>query len=291
MSLLTPDEIREIRRLHLQVGRRVDALFAGDYRSAVRGRGMEFEEVRAYQPGDDIRHIDWNVTARTGAPFLKIFREERQLTLMLVVDVSGSTRVGSGGRDGRTDRRLQLARVAGGLAYASFRNRDQVGLVTFSDQVETYLSPRRTRSHVWAVIQAVYEGKAHSHGTDLKEALAFAASMQKRRAALVIVSDFLDPGDWDRTLGALARRHAVYAACLSDPMDEGLPGLGLVDIVDAETGQQRTVDARHLTGIVPVEERLQRLRRAGAKAFAISTEDDLLSVLHQQFHQLAGRRR
>ena len=116
MSLLSPEELRELRRLHLFAGRRVDSLLGGEYRSAVRGRGMEFEEVRQYFPGDDVRHIDWNVTARTGEPFIKVYREERQVTVLLVVDVSGSTRVGTGGRDGRTDRRLQIARVAGGLA-------------------------------------------------------------------------------------------------------------------------------------------------------------------------------
>jgi uncharacterized protein (DUF58 family) len=290
MSLLTPEELREIRRLHLQAGRRVDALFAGDYRSAVRGRGMEFEEARAYQPGDDVRHIDWNVTARTGEPFIKVFREERQLSALLVVDVSGSTRVGTGGRDGRTDRRLQLARVAGGLAYATFRNRDHVGLVTFSDKVERYLSPRRTRAHVWAVIQAVFEGEATSRGTDLTAALSFVASTQKRRAVILIVSDFLDPGPWDRTLGALARRHTVHAVCLTDPLDDGLGGLGLVEVQDAETGRTRLVDGATLIGRQSTEQRLTRLRRTGAKAFALSTEHDAFSELHSQFHRLGKHR-
>jgi uncharacterized protein (DUF58 family) len=291
VSLLTPEEIREIRRLHLQVGKRVDSLFAGDYRSAVRGRGMEFEEVRAYSPGDDIRHIDWNVTARTGEPFVKVFREERQLTLLLVVDVSGSTRVGAGGRDGRTDRRLQLARIAGGLAYASFRNRDRVGLVTFSDRVERYLSPRRTRGHTWAVIQSVFDPHAHGSGTDLRQALGFVAGVQKRRAVVVVVSDFLDEGRWDATLGALARRHSVYTVCVTDPLDDGLAGLGLVEIVDAETGRPALVDAAALTGRTSVDARLQRLRRAGARAFAVGTSDDALALLHQQFQRLGARRR
>lgn len=291
MSLLTPEELREIRRLHLQLGRRVDALFAGDYRSAVRGRGMEFEEVRNYQPGDDIRHIDWNVTARTGEPFVKIFREERQQTLLLVVDVSGSTRLGSGGRDGRTDRRLQLARVAGGLAYASFRNRDRVGLITFSDRVESYLSPRRTRAHVWSVIQHVFDPHAHGNGTDLKEALAFAASVQKRRSVVVVVSDFFDEGAWDKTLGALARKHSVHAICLTDPLDEGLGKLGLVEVEDVETGGTHLVDAGAWFARKSVEERVQRVRRTGAKTVSISTTDDALQALHNHFHRVGGRRR
>lgn len=290
MSLLTPEELRELRRLHIQAGRRVDALFAGEYRSAVRGRGMEFEEVRAYSPGDDIRHIDWNVTARTGEPFMKVFREERQLTLLLAVDVSGSTRVGTGGRDGRTDRRLQMARVAGGMAYAAFRNRDRVGLVTFTDQIETYLPPRRSRAHTWAVIQAVYEGKAHSPRTDLTGACAFLGQTQKRRAVIVLISDFLDEGAWARPLGALARKHAVHAVCLHDPTDEGLPGLGLIEVVDAETGQRRVVDAAAWAARLSLEDRVTRVRRAGARAFPLSTDDDAFHVLHREFHKLGGRR-
>jgi uncharacterized protein (DUF58 family) len=290
MSLLTPEELRELRRVHLQAGRRVDAMFAGDYRSAVRGQGMEFEEVRPYQPGDDVRHLDWNVTARTGDPFIKVFREERQLTVLLVVDVSGSTRLGCGGRDGKTTRQLQLARVAGGLAYATFRNRDHVGLVTFSDQMETYLSPRRTRGHVWAVIQAVFQGAATSRGTDLSEALRYVARIQRRRAVIVVVSDFLDEGPWDTRLGALSRRHTVHAVCMTDPLDHALAGLGLTHIVDSETAEPRLVDAKQLVGTMSASSRIQRLRRAGVDAFAVSTNDDVFSVLHRQFQQRGTRR-
>ena len=137
--MLTPEELRQIRRLHVQLGRRVDSPFTGEYRSAFRGRGMEFEEVRPYIPGDDVRHIDWNVTARANAPFIKEFREERELTLMLVVDVSPSMRFGTGGQDGRTDKRLQVARLAGALAFAAVRNNDRVGLVSFADDIERFL--------------------------------------------------------------------------------------------------------------------------------------------------------
>ncbi len=289
MSLLTPEELREIRRLHIQAGRRVDSLFSGDYRSAVRGQGMEFEEVRAYAPGDDIRHIDWNVTARTNEPFIKVYREERQLTVILAVDVSGSTRLGTGGRDGRTDRRLQLARIAGGLAYASFRNRDRIGLVTFSDEVEQYISPRHTRAHVWSIIQSVYEGQARSRGTSLAEAVGFLARTQKRRATIIVVSDFLDPHPWDRALGSLARRHGVHAVCVTDPLDAGLASLGLVEVIDSETGATRVIDGSALGARATVAERVQRLRRAGAKAFAVSTEDDAFTVMHKQFNKLGGR--
>jgi uncharacterized protein (DUF58 family) len=289
MSLLTPEELREIRRLHVAAGRRVDAMFAGDYRAAVRGRGMEFEEVRAYAPGDDVRHIDWNVTARTGEPFIKVFREERQNTVVLAVDVSGSTRVGTGGRDGRTDRRLQLARIAGGLAYATFRNRDRLGLLTFSDQVETWLSPRRSRAHTWGVIQAVFAAHAASPRTDLAAGLRFVAGVQRRRSTIVVVSDFIDRGAWEAPLAALSRRHTVHAICVTDPLDDGLPGLGLVELYDAETGRTKVVDAG-AWGPPSVPARMERLRRTGAAAFAVSTADDAFAVLQRELHN-QGRRR
>ena len=288
--MLTAEELRELRRLHVSAGRRVDSLFAGDYRSAVRGQGMEFEDIREYVPGDDVRHIDWNVTARTGEPFVKVYREERQVTVLLVVDVSGSTRLGSGGRDGRTDRRLQIARVAGGLAYASLRNQDRVGLVTFSDRVETYLTPRRSRGHVWAVIQNVYEGLGAHRGTDLSEAVRFVRQVQRRRAVLVFVSDFLDPSPWDRVMGSLARKHKVHAVLVNDPIDEGLRGLGLVQLVDAESGATRLVDGSTLRPVEPLAARLKRLRRTGARAVAMSTTDDPYAVLHQHFQREGARR-
>jgi len=288
--MLTAEELRELRRLHVSAGRRVDSLFAGDYRSAVRGQGMEFEDIREYVPGDDVRHIDWNVTARTGEPFVKVYREERQVTVLLVVDVSGSTRLGSGGRDGRTDRRLQIARVAGGLAYASLRNQDRVGLVTFSDRVETYLAPRRARGHVWAVIQNVYEGQGAHRGTDLAEAVRFVRQVQRRRAVLVFVSDFLDPQRWDRALGSVARRHKVHAVLVHDPIDEGLRGLGLVELVDSESGETRLVDGSALTPVATLDERLQRLRRTGARSVAMSTHDDPYAVLHGHFQREGARR-
>lgn len=289
MSRLTPEELREVRRLHVQTGRKVDSLFAGDWRSAFRGRGMEFEEVREYVPGDDVRHIDWNVTARTGEPFIKVFREERQLTVLLAVDVSGSTHTGTGGRDGRTDKRLQSARIAGGLAYAGVRNRDKVGLLTFTDRVEHFIAPRASRGHVWNIIQHAYDATAASRGTDLSEALGFIARTQRRRAVVVVVSDFLDSGRWDKVMGTLAARHTVHALVVHDRLDEGLGQLGLLEVVDPESGRLRVVHGRRMRG-VSVEDRVLRLQRTGARAVAIGTEDDPFRTLHRHFQRSGGRR-
>ena len=289
MSRLTSEELRELRRLDVQLGRRADSLFAGDYRSAVRGRGMEFEEVRAYVPGDDIRHIDWNVTARSGEAFIKVFREERQNTLVLAVDISGSTDVGGGGRDGRTDRRLQIARIAGGLAYAGIRNRDRVGLVTFSDRVETYLSPRPDRAHAWAVIQSVFSAERVGAGTDLASAIGFLARTQRRRAVIVLMSDFLDAGPWQRPLATLARRHEVHAILVSDALDAAGLGGGLMELVDAETGATLLVDGWH--GVdASVDERLRTLTRCGARVVEIPTEADPYVRMHRHFQAMGVRR-
>ena len=190
---LTSDEIRQIRSLQIQLRRKVDSPFAGQYRSAFRGQGMEFEEVRPYLPGDDIRHIDWNVTARARAPFVKQFREERELNLLLMLDVSGSMYFGSGGRDGRTDKRLQVARLAGALAYAAISNRDRVGMLAFSDRVEHYLPPRRSRGHAWAVIRAAFEHQALHRHTDLAAVLEHAGKILKRRSVICLFSDFDSP--------------------------------------------------------------------------------------------------
>lgn len=272
--MLNAEELRQIRKLHLQASRKVDNPFAGSYRSAFRGRGMEFEEVRPYVPGDDIRHIDWNVTARTSEPFVKEFREERELTLLLVMDVSGSTRFGSGGRDGRTDKRLQIARLAGALAFAAVRNGDRVGLVSFTDRVERFLPPRKSRGHAWAVLQAAFEHHDQRRATDLAETLDFVGRVLRRRAVVNVVSDFMAPKPWDRSLAALARRHQVSCFMVHDPLESAVPDVGLLEIEDAETGKRRLVDTASLRGAASEAERIARLRRAGAWARAVRTDED-----------------
>ena len=284
--MLTPEELRQIRRLHLQTGRRVDNPFAGSYRSAFRGRGMEFEEVRPYLPGDDIRHIDWNVTARTGDAYVKEFREERELSLLLVLDVSGSVRFGAGGRDGRTDKRQQLARLAGALAYAAIRNGDKVGLLSFTDRVERYLPPRKSRGHAWAVMRSAFERYPERRGTDLAATLEYTGRVLRRRAVICVLSDFLAARPWDRPLAALARRHHLSAFLVHDPLEQRLPPVGLIELEDAETGGTQLVDAATLSAATGVEERIRRVRRAGAWARAVATDEDPFQQLLLHFQTL-----
>lgn len=264
----------------------MDNPFAGSYRSAFRGRGMEFEEVRPYVPGDDIRHIDWNVTARTGQAFIKEFREERELTLLIVMDVSGSVRFGGGGRDGRTDKRLQVARLAGGLAFAAIRNGDRVGLVSFTDRVEQYLPPRKSRGHAWAVLQAAFAHHPERRGTDLAGTLEFVGRVLRRRAVVCVLSDFLAPAPYDRALAVLARRHHISGFLVHDALEHALPAVGLMELEDAETGERRLVDAGATSLGLGVQERISRLRRSGAWARPVRTDEDPFFQLLLHFKQL-----
>ncbi|MDP2315398.1 MAG: DUF58 domain-containing protein [Pseudomonadota bacterium] len=281
--MLTAEELRQIRRLQVQAGRRVDSLLAGDYRSAFKGSGMEFEEVRQYVPGDDVRRIDWNVTARTGEAWIKEFREERELTLLIMLDVSGSVRFGSGGRDGRTDKRLQMARTAGGLAYAALRTGDRVGLLSFSDRIHHYLPPRRSRGHGWQVISAAFEHVGDDHGTDIAGALAYATKVLRRRAVVAVLSDFHAARPFATQLGALVRRHKTHALLFHDPREATMPPVGLLTLRDAETGAVRVVDAAALHAARSVDARLAELRRQGVRASAVSTSEDAFLRLQQHF--------
>ena len=281
--MLTSEELRQIRRLHVHAGHRVDALLAGDYRSAFKGSGMEFEEVRPYVPGDDVRRIDWNVTARSDEAWIKEYREERELTMLLVMDVSGSTRFGSGGRDGRTDKRLQVARLAGGLAYAALRSNDRVGMLAFTDRVERFLPPRKSRGHGWAVLHAAFDHAAEGHGTDLHEALRFVDGVLKRRAVVVLLSDFLDVGDVGTALRALAARHRVHAFLVHDPRESSLPDIGLLEVYDPETGEACTLDASQLQLSETVEARAHRLRQYGVQTSVVSTDEDAFHKLQLHF--------
>ncbi len=287
--MLTSEELRQIRRITLQAGRRVDSLFAGGYRSAFRGRGMEFEEVRPYVPGDDVRHIDWNVTARAQEPHVKEFREERELTLMIAVDVSGSMRFGGGGQDGRTDKRLQLARLGGALAFAATRNNDRVGLLAFSDHVEQLVPPRKSRGHAWRVIRECFEHHGQRGRTDLAGALEVLGRVLNRRAVIFLLSDFVCGSGWEQPLGVLASKHRVNALLVHDPLEASLPRRGLVQLRDAETGQVCLVDPRRLTSAVSPKERIRQLEQCGTRATGVSTDQDPFRALERHLRTV-GRR-
>jgi len=240
--MLTDQLAREVKRLRFRTDRRVDDLFAGNYRSAFKGQGLEFADVREYEPGDDVRSIDWNVTARAGKPFIKRFVEERQLTVMLLVDVSASERFASGDR---SKRRLGTE-VASALALAASRSRDRVGLMLFAESPELFLAPRTGRPHLLHMMRELIAFEPRAGGTDLVGALDRCGSMLRRRAIVFVVSDFLSaaegPDGYGPALRRLNARHDVIAIRLRDPREEDIPAVGLIRLRDPETGASRLVD-------------------------------------------------
>lgn len=234
---LPSEVVAVVRRIEIRTRRLVDEVFSGEYHSVFKGTGMEFREVREYVPGDDIRTIDWNVTARTGDPYVKLFEEERELTVMLVVDMSRSGWFGSGERT-KVEVAAELCAV---LAFSAIANKDKVGLLIFSDQVEKYIPPAKGKSHVLRLIRELLTFTPTGHGTDLNVPLQLLGSVLKRKATVFLVSDFWT-GDFSTSLSVLARRHDVVAVRVRDPREAAVPSVGLVQWVDAESGGTVVVD-------------------------------------------------
>lgn len=230
--------LRRVRRLEIRTRRVVDESLAGSYHSVFRGRGMEFAEVREYEPGDDVRTIDWNVSARMGRPFVKKFTEERELTVVLAVDASGSTRFGTGGPT-----KLELAaEVSALLAFSAIRNNDRVGLLLFTDRVETFVPPRKGREHALRVLRELLAFEPTGRRTDVRRALEVLRRVVTKRAVIFVVSDFQDEG-FDRVARIVARKHDVVAFVVGDPRERALPPGGLVAAEDPETGAPVMLDA------------------------------------------------
>jgi uncharacterized protein (DUF58 family) len=251
--MLTREQLKAVRKIQIRTSHLVTDLFAGQYQSVFKGRGMEFAEVRLYQPGDEIRTIDWNVTARTGVPHVKRYAEERELTVMLLVDASASTVFGSV----RALKSALAAELGALLAFSAITNNDKVGLVIFTDRIELALPPRKGTHHVLRVIREVLSTRPAGRGTDIAAALEHLGKVTKRRCVVFLVSDFLDPG-CRRALRVAGRRHDLIAVVLEDPREETFPAVGLVELEEAETGQRYVVD----TGDARVREAFAR--QAGA---------------------------
>jgi uncharacterized protein (DUF58 family) len=238
--------LRQVRRIQVRTDRMVTDVMAGGYTSVFRGAGIEFDEVREFAPGDDVRSVDWNVTARAGKPFVKKFMEERELTVMLVLDVSPSTTFGaapdarSGQERARTVRET-AALVCGCFAFAAARNNDKAGMVTFTDRIERYVPAKKGRRHVLRLVREAYAQEHEGRGTDLAQALDYAGRIQRRRAVMIVVSDFFAPVP-ERQLRVLGKRHDVILVRIRDPRSESLPDAGLLRLRDPETDQLVVVD-------------------------------------------------
>ncbi len=270
--MLPREIVRQVRRLQIRARRAVEDLLGGEYHSVFKGPGIAFEEVREYQPGDDIRTIDWNVTARMGHPFVKRFIEERELTVMLIVDGSGSQQFGSG----LQQKREVAAEIAAILAFSAIANNDKVGLVVFTDRVERFVPPRKGTRHVLRIIRDVLFYQPERRGTCLREALDYLNRVLHRRAIVFLLSDFLDEG-FEKAFKRTGKRHDLIAVPISDPREEELPAVGLLQVQDAESGRQLLLDTTSAAVRSACAARSRR-RREGLRQIALSAQIDLIDV-------------
>jgi uncharacterized protein (DUF58 family) len=291
--MIPREVLRQVRRIEIRTRRVVTDLMGGEYHSVFKGKGMEFAEVREYFPGDDVRAIDWNVTARMGHPFVKLYQEERELTVLFLVDRSGSGRFG-------TRRRLKVelaAEVGAILALAASQNNDKVGLVAFSDDVELYVPPAKGRRHVLRVVREILYFEPRGHGTNLSRALEHLSRAQRRRAVVFILSDFLDQG-YERALRTAARTHDVVALRLRDAREESLPTVGLVALTDLESGRDILVDTSDgavrrafARRVEETDARFQAaVRRAQVDHVDLWTDQDAVSALAGLFRERQKRK-
>ncbi len=235
--MLPREVIKKIRKIEIRTKKLVNDVFSGEYHSIFKGRGMEFQEVREYQPGDDIRIIDWNVTARYGFPYVKKFQEERELTVVILLDASSSGKFGT-----QEKMKSELAaEICSLLAFSAIKNNDKVGMIIFTDQIEKYIPPQKGSSHVLRLIREVLYYQPQSQGTDLALALDFLGRVLNRRAVVFIISDFVS-ADYDKPLKIINRRHDVIAIRITDPRETEMPPVGFIELEDAETGEQILVD-------------------------------------------------
>jgi uncharacterized protein (DUF58 family) len=274
--MLTREIVKKIHRIRIRTNRLVDAGLGGEYHSVFRGRGMEFSEVREYVPGDDVRAIDWNVTARTGVPHVKKFVEERDLTVLLVLDLSASQGFGSL----YITKRDLMAELAALLAFAAVKNNDRVGALLATDRLERYIPPRKGVEHALAIARDALSFETKGRRTNLALALQSAASLLKQRSVVFVLSDFLDDG-YEKPLKVLRRRHDVVCLPITDPREERLPDRGLVRLRDAETGVARVFDAAHPSFRAawgrfrkggPFPDPMQVFRSAGIDAIPLRTD-------------------
>ncbi|MCO6451926.1 MAG: DUF58 domain-containing protein [Caldilineales bacterium] len=288
--------MKKIRQIEIRTRRLVDTNFAGEYHSVFKGRGIEFDEVRPYQYGDDVRSIDWNVTARTGEPYIKQYVEERELTVMFVVDASGSKDFGSVGRF----KRELAAELASVLAFAATTNNDRVGLLMFTDQVELYIPPRKGRKHVLRLIRELLAFKPKRRGTNIKIALDTVNQALKRRSIIFLISDFVaDPQTYRRELAVSNRHHDVIAVELRDPLETEIGDVGLLALEDPETDEILWVDTHNRAWRQAFHSRVQQVEAVKKAAFrqsavdriVVGTGEDYVVPLAAFFQERERRRR
>ena len=285
----TSEIIEKVRKIEIKTRGLSSNIFAGQYHSAFKGRGMAFSEVREYQFGDDVRDIDWNVTARFHRPYVKVFEEERELTVMLLIDVSGSLDFGTQ----RQMKRDMVTEIAATIAFSAIQNNDKIGVIFFSDKIEKYIPPKKGRKHILYIIREMLDFQPESRRTDVKQAIEFLSSVQKRRTTAFILSDFYVRNDFQQSLQICNRKHDVVAIQVYDIRTKELPDVGLMKVVDAETGFEQYVD----TGSRKLRQTYQRywmgrqaelsetFNKSNVDHVSIATNEDFVKSLLLLFKQ------
>ena len=292
--MLAPEILKKIKQIHIKSRRMADTMMAGHYRSVFKGAGMEFEEVREYSPGDEIRSIDWKVSARMGRPFIKQFREEREMVVMLLIDMSRSGFFGTG-EHLKVEKAAEVASV---LAFNAIKSGDKVGAIFFTDQVEHYIPPKSGSAHIWRVIRAIFTFQPVSQGTDIDTAVAFLGRVSRKRTVSFIISDFISES-CTRTLRLVGRRHELVSILLSDPGDFLLPGAGLLTARDFETGETVCLDLSDSGTQETIRQMkwaqktqvMDEMKRASIDIIDLSTEASTADALTRYFTWREGRRR
>lgn len=283
----TQELLKKLRRIEIKTNRLSEDIFSGAYRSAFKGRGMSFSEVREYQPGDDVRDIDWNVTARYAHPYVKVYEEERELTVLMLIDISKSEQFGTVGMT----KRQRVAEIAGTLAFSTIKNNDNIGVIFYSDRVEKFIPPSKGHKHVLQILSEILSIDPKGDGTDISEALRYAHNVQRKSCTLFLLSDFIDESAYERTLGVVRNKHDILAMQVYDPHEAELPMVGLLRVRDAETGEVRMIDSSSKS--VRSEYRSywhdlsDRLRKTFSKYnigyVSVSTSEDYVPRLQQLF--------
>lgn len=285
--------LKKVRRIEIKTRGLSRNIFAGEYHSAFKGRGMTFSEVREYQYGDDIRDIDWNVTARHNHPYVKVYEEEREMTVMLLIDVSSSRYFGAVGEE----KRQMIAEIAATIAFSAIQNNDKAGVIFFSDKIEKFIPPKKGRKHILLIIRELLDFKPESQGTDLSVVLKYFSDALKKRCTTFLISDYIDSHDYSRALNVAANRHDLYGIQVYDKRDSKLPNVGLMRVSDFETGADRWINTSSKKVRQAFEkwwyERQQTmsetLRKSGVDHVSVTTDEDYVAPLMNLFKKRAVR--
>ncbi len=279
--------LKKVRKIEIKTRGLSQNIFAGEYHSAFKGRGMMFSEVREYQYGDDIRDIDWNVTARHNHPYIKVYEEERELTVMLLVDMSGSREFGAEG----VEKREMIAEIAATLAFSASQNNDKIGALFFTDKVEKFIPPKKGKKHILLIIRELLDFKPESRGTDIGAALRYFTDAMRKRSTMFVISDFIDSHDYTKALSLARNKHDVMAVQVYDKRDSQMPDVGLMRVTDLETGATRWIDTssskvRNAYGRWWYERQqamIEMLKKSRVNFSSVATDEDYVKALMALF--------